>query len=735
MQLQKSVLSPIICNVQRSGWSDASELHLAGRLALVEVCVRRLLEQRGGADAVDPLGSLVITHDEVERLLADGSDRFVALLQQQQQDADLAAAARRLEAEGASAEAAGTDVRLLALRRRFSLFPLDVDLLCVALAPELDSRFARLFAYLQDDFSARRATVGLALELVGCSALDGSARARLQPGAPLADSGLVSLPASDVPWLQRPLVVPERVVRHLLGDDALDPAVERLVLRPLPDLVDGAAQLGAAVGGPSPLVYLREPAEGVGVGHAVAAFEALSMPSLAVDLAAEVTSGNERIVGATILDARLLDAGLIVTHAEQLAAVPGVMDRLCRSAVPIVLVGGVPWDPAWSAAVPLCLDLPLPSVDALRGLWGHALRAAGAEVGDEGYGGLPGFDLSPVQVVRTAEQAAQRASHAGRDLTEADLREAARHQNGSAMLSLARRVAPSARWDDLVVPAPVADQLHELLDRVRFAPQVLERWDMRSSTRRGSGVKALFCGPPGTGKTLAAEVIAGALGLDLFVIDLSSVVDKYIGETEKHLERMFRAASEMNGVLLFDEADALFGKRSEVREAKDRYANIETSYLLQRLDVFEGFVILATNVRSNLDEAFTRRLDLVVEMGMPGPAERGALWDRCLGRLLPRDADVDLAFCAKAFELSGGSIRNIALTAGFFAAAGDGCLHMEDLIWAVQREYRKMGRLCSQSEFGPWWDLVAGEAPVSAPEPNPAGGARGTKSGAHVRVR
>jgi ATP-dependent 26S proteasome regulatory subunit len=128
---------------------------------------------------------------------------------------------------------------------------------------------------------------------------------------------------------------------------------------------------------------------------------------------------------------------------------------------------------------------------------------------------------------------------------------------------------------------------------------------------------------------------------------------------------------------------------------------------LQRLDVFEGFVILATNLRSNLDEAFTRRLDIVVEMGMPGPEERRALWDLCLGDRMPRDPDVDLAFCAKSFELSGGSIRNVALTAAFFAAeGGDGCLHMEDVIWAVQREYRKLGRLCSEAEFGPWYDVV-----------------------------
>lgn len=666
-----------------------TDRQIAASLARVTEWTRLATERRGGPDFVDPLGSLVITAEEVERLLGDDAPAVPA---------NATTAARR--------------GRLGDLVRRFGLSSLDVELLSVAMAPELDGRFARVFAFLQDDFSARRASVALALELVGRSPLDVAARARLQPGGPLVDTGLVALAGGDGPWLQRQLVVPERVVRHLLGDDTLDPTVERRVPPPLPDLVDGAKALGEALAERSPLVYLWEPADGVGVGHAVAAFDAVGSASLAVDVASGLADGDEGIAAAAVLEARLRGAGLVVPHTEQLAQIAGLVDRLCRVAQPLVLVGSVPWEPDWSSLVPLSIDLPSPSLDAQRNLWGHALRTAGADVGDEDYEGLPGFDLSPVQVVRTAEEGVQRASHAGRDLTEADLRDAARHQNGSAMLAFARRVVPTAGWDDLIVAPAVSDQLRELLDRVRLGAQVLDRWDMRTSTRRGSGVKALFCGPPGTGKTLAAEVMAGALGLELFVVDLSNVVDKYIGETEKHLERMFNAAAEMNGLLLFDEADALFGKRSEVREAKDRYANIETSYLLQRIDTFEGIAILATNLRSNLDEAFTRRLDLVVEMGMPEPEERLALWDRCLGRTLPRGQDVDLDFCAKAFELAGGSIRNIALTAGFFAATGDGRLRMEDLIWAVQREYRKLGRLCTESEFGPWWKLVAGDAPT-----------------------
>jgi SpoVK/Ycf46/Vps4 family AAA+-type ATPase len=201
-------------------------------------------------------------------------------------------------------------------------------------------------------------------------------------------------------------------------------------------------------------------------------------------------------------------------------------------------------------------------------------------------------------------------------------------------------------------------------------------------------------------------VIAAELGLDLYVVNLATVVDKYVGETEKNLERIFTEAAGVNGVLLFDEADAVFGKRSEVRDAHDRYANVETAYLLQRMESFDGIVLLTTNLRANVDEAFTRRLDAVVDFPMPDDTHRLRLWDRCLGSALPRGGDLDLEFCARAFELSGGSIRSIALTAAYLAASADRPVEMADLVRAVHQEYRKLGRLSGESEFGRYHELL-----------------------------
>jgi SpoVK/Ycf46/Vps4 family AAA+-type ATPase len=226
------------------------------------------------------------------------------------------------------------------------------------------------------------------------------------------------------------------------------------------------------------------------------------------------------------------------------------------------------------------------------------------------------------------------------------------------------------------------------------------------SPTKGRGVTALFAGESGTGKTLSAEVIARDLGLDLYVIDLSTVVDKYIGETEKNLDRIFAEADRVNGVLLFDEADALFGKRSEVQDARDRYANVEVAYLLQRMERFEGLAILTSNLRANLDEAFTRRLDAIVDFPMPEEEDRLRLWETHLRPGVPRGDDLDLAFCAKAFRLSGGSIRNIALGAALLAAEADGPVGMAELVRATEREYRKLGRLCLPDEFGPYFALL-----------------------------
>ncbi|WP_143661993.1 ATP-binding protein, partial [Streptomyces glaucescens] len=375
--------------------------------------------------------------------------------------------------------------------------------------------------------------------------------------------------------------------------------------------------------------------------------------------------------------------------------------------IPLLTHGTVGWDPAWAADTPVVLTVAAPAPERQAARWRHALERAA------GDGGVPGdaaalaravaaHRLDSGQVRRAADVAVRTAVLAGREVRPDDLRTAVRAQNGAGLDRLARRVEPGVGWDDLVLPPLTHRRLRELALRARHREQVLGQWGMRPGGGRGRGVIALFAGESGTGKTMSAEVVAADLGMDLYVVDLSTVVDKYVGETEKNLERIFTEASAVNAVLLFDEADAIFGKRSEVKDAHDRHANIESAYLLQRMESFDGIAVLTTNLRANLDEAFTRRLDVVADFPVPDAGQRLALWERCLGDRMPRAGDVDLPFCADRFELAGGSIRACAVTAAYLAAESGEPLTMRQVVTAVAQEYRKLGRLVLESEFGPY---------------------------------
>jgi SpoVK/Ycf46/Vps4 family AAA+-type ATPase len=252
------------------------------------------------------------------------------------------------------------------------------------------------------------------------------------------------------------------------------------------------------------------------------------------------------------------------------------------------------------------------------------------------------------------------------------------------------------------------EQLHEICSYIKYYHTVYGDWGYDRKISTGKGLNVLFAGPSGTGKTMAAEIMANELGIDLYKIDLSAIVSKYIGETEKNLDRIFREGQTSNAILFFDEADALFGKRSEVRDSHDRYANIEMAYLLQKMDEYEGMVILATNLRKNMDEAFARRMHFAIEFPMPEEVDRYRIWQNMFPREAPLATDIDLSFLARQFKITGGNIKNITLSAAFLAADDGGAITMENIIWATKREFQKLGKLCTESDFVQYFELVKG---------------------------
>ncbi|MFJ5548484.1 ATP-binding protein [Streptomyces sp. NPDC093225] len=713
--------------------------YLLGRLAIVEARVRRAVAARraGDPEADDPFRGLYLSDETVRRILDDPG----APMGPDEVDARALAA---LPAPG--------DSRLGLLVRNFGLGAggpagagaeggeggpggegdvlggvpggLDAELLLIALAPDLDRRFEQLYGYLNDDVTRRRPSVGLALALCGVPAASAAARARLSAAGPLAARGLLLVEEPERPLLSRSLRVPDRVSAYLLGDDCPDPALADLLAPghpgrlPVDALGDLPDRLAAALHAPG-LVYLREPACGVARALAVDALARAGHRALVLDPARLARQADaDGLVAAAGREAALTGAGLVAGPVEALAEKPELLRALTALGgahgtsgaagygVPVLLTGQAGWDPAWSGRVPLLVEVARLGAAARASLWESVL---GAPAGPA----VSAFVLSPEQMERAARTARQQADLARggpgpepAPVPDAYLLQGARAQNTSGLERLARRIGPGVGWDDLVLPQPVLGQLRELAARARHRDRVLGDWAMRPGGGRGRGVMALFAGDSGTGKTMSAEVIAGALGLDLYTVDLATVVDKYVGETEKNLERIFTEAAGVNGVLLFDEADAVFGKRSEVKDAHDRYANVESAYLLQRMETFDGLAVLATNLRANLDEAFTRRLDLVVDFPLPDAVQRTALWDRCLGSALPRGDDLDLVFCGRAFELAGGDIRSAAVTAAYLAADAGRPVGMADLVAAVAREYRKLGRLCLASEFGPYLHLA-----------------------------
>ena len=677
----------------QDGAADASLAYLAARLTIVETQVTTAIAARRDTDPNpdDPFRGLYLTDESVTWLVERPSDLPTDLTSQN--DTRLAA-----EAVADAAEHRGGRIRLRELARRFGLSDVDTDLLLVAMLPDVDARFEQLYGYLNDDVTRRRPSAGLALQLCGLPTSAGRARARLLDSSPLVIGGLLTLDEPDRPFLSRELRVPDRVVAHLLGGDVPDQAVEG-VLDDEPPPVRSAvvSRLGEALAGGMTVVYTRDVLGGSGRAVAASALRHAGLSVLAVDLARLLPSPEPVALAAQLVrEARLVGAGMVAELPSGAdPAVADVLRRLCRGLAPVMIVGSVTWDPSWSAVSPLIVEAPdfLPS--DRESLWRSVLDDPPEDVV---AATLP-FVLSPDGVVRAADSARREAQYYGVDVGAEHLRRGARHQNAAGLERLARRIEPAVGWDDLVLPPIVLSQLHEIALRARHRERVLGEWKMRPGGGRGRGVTALFAGDSGTGKTMSAEVIAGDLGLDLYTVDLATVVDKYVGETEKNLERIFAEAAGVNGVLLFDEADAIFGKRSEVKDAHDRYANIESAYLLQRMESFDGLAILATNLRANLDDAFTRRLDIILDFPNPDIDQRRELWDKCLGDALPRADGLDLDFCAEAFDITGGSIRSIAVTAAYLAADSDGRISMEILIGAVQREYRKLGRLILPSEF------------------------------------
>jgi len=652
----------------------------------------------------------------------------------------LAECEQRIAAQTAASNAAGIALPLERLTKFCSLSSRERDVLLLSMAPELDPRFETLCSYAQNDVTRKRPTVGLILRL-----LEPSPAERLQLRALFSVTGhLLQAPLlrfsneaqeSEAPLLSRAVRPEERIVDFLLHHPGLDSRLRSFTMclnstRSLASLhfpegfSQGLRQAASAMRGEGGILFFHG-ADGTGKRAVAEAISAEAGRGLVVADVRQARAAGAPVAATLALlrrEARLQEANLFLSHAEawlaeeaahQSAAIcESLSDSVADSELILFVASASPW-PVVENALPGAwtqFEFTTPGFLDRTRLWqeamGPQLKAAQPRLATQLANQ---FVLTGGQIYGAGRMAKTHALLRGQDataLTRADFEAAARAQSNQALRQRAQKVDAVHGWSDLVLPPRTLQQLREVCAAEKYRSVIYADWGFDRRLMQGKGLNVLFCGPSGTGKTMSAGIVARELGLDLYKIDLSSVISKYIGETEKHLSQIFREAQSSNAILFFDEADAIFGKRSEVKDAHDRYANVEVAYLLQKMEEYEGIVILATNFRKNIDDAFTRRIHYIVEFPFPEAQYRERIWRSLMPAAAPLAEDVDFGFLARQFELAGGNIRNVALVAALLAAEEGGSIRMEHFVLATARELQKMGKLPSRSDFREYYNLT-----------------------------
>jgi len=703
-----------------AGFFESPFAHLEGEIRRIRALVRLrvAIDRKSGrlpsrADAID---RGFISGDAVEAVLADVSlsdEPEVSLLR-----AGLAQASDELAVfSGRSAEV-GVILPLMALSERFQLSYLAKEILTLAIVAEVDGGIRQALGYLQNDITRQFVD----LELVGalfCQTTDQrfEAREELSPDAPLMRAGLMVPPlnhrADDLSVLRMPLRPSRHIVDFILGQTGVDPLFSRAariektsarvdLLGRLTMSDDATARIrstfthvkGLIARGMPPIVRVQGP-EGTGKSVVVATLgQALEMPVLTVDargLPFEERSLFRRLTREAVLHGALL-------HLEHLEAVPtelrsDLWRQLDSSPELTIALESRDLVPLETERQPISVTLALPTHAERTTIWRLELNRRGLP--RDLAGDLAGRYRVSGKTIATALDDVMLSAVEQRPPSEviAAVRDRVAKASDHRLGALATRISTGGSWRDLVLPETTTKQLDRLISHFRHRTKLMVDWGFEARLATGHGISALFQGPPGTGKTLAAGVIAREFDLELYQVDVSRIVSKWLGETEKNLASIFDEAERAQAILLFDEADSLFSKRTEVQSSNDRHANLEVNFLLQRMDSFRGITLLTTNFAKSIDEAFARRMTFRIDFPEPGAAERERLWEFLMPKQMEKAEAFDFEHLAKRFEMSGGHIRNAILKAAIEAASDGTGVTMKHLIDAGNMEYRAMGRL------------------------------------------
>ncbi|MFH1217127.1 MAG: AAA family ATPase [Pseudomonadota bacterium] len=710
--------------------------HLADELRKLDLLLRLgLLRFRGHEmpPETKARNSFSISFEEVERLLqgvGKPSDNAGAIRMIRQ---EISALQGEMERKLRDGRHRNIIFSLPALAAMFGLSPLEVQMIVICLAPELERKYDTIYAFLQDDITRKKPSIDLILDLLAETREEKwTMRRLLVSGSRLQRSGILEhVPDPNSPSgssdLARFLRLDPRIVAFILGDNGLDSRLSGTCRTIVPDITLSEVAVAPPVktrlrnlampfikreeGSDNKTFFSLHGPEGCGKMHlALAICEEIQCPLLYLDalLLPDDSSARERILALAFREGLLTRSIIYLDNIDTLFSDDDpirLFKKIEQTALSygwlVFMAGEKPWNPQHlrENIVFHAIEVPTPEVDLREKCWQAALQKHGCKAEREWSKTLAQrFQLTPgaIQNAVRAGVGVARSEGRGKRASLADFSQSCRSQSSHNLGKLAVRAEIRCHWSDIVLPEEKIDLLKELCGQVKHRYTVFNEWGFAGRISRGRGLSALFSGPPGTGKTLAAEIVAAELELDLYKIDLAGVVSKYIGETEKNLSRIFREAERSNAILFFDEADALFGKRTEVKDAHDRYANIETSYLLQKMEEYEGMVILATNLRANMDEAFTRRIRFIVEFPFPDKTLRARMWEAHFPPEAPRAEDMDYDFLAEQFQVAGGNIRNIAVNSAFMAAEDNCPISMTHVMRAVKREFAKIGKLWTQ---------------------------------------
>lgn len=645
-----------------------------------------------------------------------------------------------IDRKAVNAKKKGVFLEFTYLTDKLKLDRIEKDILIICLAPEIDIRYELIYAYLQDDITKKYPSIDLVLNLLCKSVIEKlEFRKYVMPDAKLLRYKLIAV-ANDSTrgnqgFLGRVIQLEDRVVNFLLGNDGLDNKLQNFVqsdrnkmqLNDLPvpaDFIQHLSLLTKKVkaNNENAIFYLQGPVDSGLQNIAEAISGELGLKPMVVDMASVLKSENipfSELIRLLVRESCLQNAHLylsgfdILFSNENDTKLYNLLNIIGEYSETVFLSGAEHWEPKSILAAKPFYRIIYPKLSPYQRAqsWEKLSGQYRLKLSKKNLLELASqYNFTHGQInttLVTAKNIALLKNHQTSEISINELRLACHANTSRKLSSLAKKIEPGYSWDDIVLSRDKLKQLEEMRDTIKCRAVVYEEWGYSEKLSLGMGLNALFCGPSGTGKTMAAEIIANSLGLEFYKIDLSSIVSKYIGETEKNLSRIFAEAESSNVILFFDEADSLFGKRTEVKDAHDRFANIETSYLLQKMEEHDGIVILASNLRNNIDDAFVRRLYSVIEFPFPDEKHRKKIWRGIFPPEVPLSDSIDFDFLARQFKLSGGNIKNIGLCAAFLGAAdNDAGVTMDHLILATKREYQKLNKPCTEADFGNYYELI-----------------------------